>query len=56
MEPYFLLNILDCLKRVIDLTGVYTLIGTGGKKDFNKGVLLVTYIQSHIKKGDVVKY
>jgi hypothetical protein len=26
------------------------------KKDFNKGVLLVTYMRSHIKEGSKVKY
>jgi len=36
--------------------GIYTLTGAGYKKDFNKGVLLVTYIWSYIKKGNRVKY
>ena len=36
--------------------GVYTLAGAGCKKDFNEGVLLVTYIWSHIKEGNGVKH
>ena len=38
------------------MTGAYTLTGAGCKKGFNKGVLPVTYIWSHIKEGDGVKH
>jgi len=34
----------------------YRLTGAGCKKDFNKGMLPVTYIWSHIKEGDGVKH
>ena len=34
--------------------GVYTLISASYKKDFNKGVLLVAYIRTHIKEGNEV--
>ena len=39
VQPYLLPNTLDCLKRVVSLTGAYRLTSTGCKKDFNKGVL-----------------
>jgi len=32
------------------------LTGAGCKKDFNKGVLPVTYIWSHIEEGNEVKH
>jgi hypothetical protein len=51
-QPYPLPNTLDCLRRAIGLTGAYRLTGAGCKKDFNKGVLLVAHIWSHIKEGD----
>jgi len=47
---------LDCLRRVIGLTGAYALTSAGCKKDFNKGVLPVTYIWSHIEEGNGVKH
>jgi hypothetical protein len=36
--------------------GVYTLISASYKRDFNKGVLLVAYIRTHIKEGNEVKH
>jgi len=36
--------------------GAYTLTGASYKKDFNKGVLPVAYIWSHIKEGSGVKH
>ena len=44
VQPYLLLNTLDCLRRAIGLVGVYRLTGAGYKKDFNKGILPVAYI------------
>jgi hypothetical protein len=38
------------------LADAYTLTGAGCKKDFNKGVLLVVHMWSHIKKGNRVKH
>ena len=56
MQPYLLPNTLDCLRRAIGLAGAYRLTGAGCKKDFNKGVLPVAHIWSHIKEGDGVKH
>ena len=56
VQPYLLPNTLDCLRRAIGLAGAYRLTGAGCKKDFNKGVLPVAHIWSHIKEGDRVKH
>jgi len=36
--------------------GVYTLTSASCKKNFNKGVLLVAHIWSHIEEGSEVKH
>jgi len=56
MQPYLLPNTLNCLRREIGLIGAYTLTSAGCKKDFNKGVLPVAYMRSHIKEGNKVKH
>jgi len=55
VQPYLLPNTLNRLKRAIGLAGAYTFTGAGCKKDFNKGVLPVAHMWSHIKKGNGVK-
>ena len=47
---------LNYLRGVIGLMGIYTLTSAGCKKDFNKDILLVAYIWSHIKEGSGVKH
>ena len=46
-----------CLINISSKRPAPTSVGsTSCKKDFNKGVLLATYIWSYIKKGNRVKY
>jgi hypothetical protein len=52
VQPYLLPNTLDCLRRAVGLAGAYRLTSAGCKKVFNKGVLPVAHIWSHIKEGD----
>jgi len=36
--------------------GAYTLTSASYKKDFNRGILLVAHIRSHIKEGNKAKH
>ena len=55
-QPHLPPNTLNCLRGAISLMGAYTLTSAGYKKDFNKGVLPVAHIWSHIEEGSGVKH
>ena len=55
-KPHFFPNMLNCFKKAIGLAGIYMFTSASCKKDFNKGVLPVAYIWSHIKRSNRIKH